>query len=184
MFIDQNYAKQFNVQPLKHPLLARNMDGTENKCGRITSFVDLDLTIYGRTKRTRLLVTGLGKQRIILGFPWLNEQNPEINWATGEFKWRKRFIKIKRIEFQQTKKLLCNLLANPEPKYPKLTITEEQDEQENWNRTQNPLEDTELSVLIATITGETDNDTWINAKSTTSTTIQAEINQKKDTLPL
>ena len=45
-----------------------------------------------------LLVTGLGKERIILGFPWLNEHNPDINWKTGEFTWRetrkRRFLNL------------------------------------------------------------------------------------------
>ena len=88
-FIDQNYAWKLGVkiQKLEQPLIARNVDGTENKKGEITSFVNLDLIINGRTKRTRLLVTGLGRQKIILGFPWLREQNPNINWQTGEFKW-------------------------------------------------------------------------------------------------
>ena len=91
MFIDQNYARNsgFKIQKLDEPLIARNVDGTENKQGRITSFVDLTLEISGRMMITRLLVTGLGKQRIILGFPWLNEHNPDINWKTGEFSWRK-----------------------------------------------------------------------------------------------
>ena len=35
-----------------------------------------------------LLVTELGKEGIILGFPWLQEQNQDINWKTGEFSWR------------------------------------------------------------------------------------------------
>ena len=45
-----------------------------------------------------LLVTGLGKERIILGFPWLQEQNPDINWRTGEFSWiepkNRRFLNL------------------------------------------------------------------------------------------
>ena len=52
------------------------------------------------------------------------------------------------------------------------------------NQTQNPLEDSELSLLIASITGETDNEIWINSKSTTATQLQAEINSKKTVLPL
>ena len=45
----------------------------------------------------QLLVTGLGNQRIILGFPWLNEHNPEIDWKTGEFKWwTLQPLKVKR----------------------------------------------------------------------------------------
>ena len=45
----------------------------------------------------QLLVTGLGNQRIILRFPWLNKYNPDINWKTREFKWRNlRPLKVKR----------------------------------------------------------------------------------------
>ena len=100
-FVDQNYARNmgFNVQKLSKPLIARNVDGTRNKQGTITSFVDLNLKINNRTMNTRLLVTGLGKQKVILGFPWLNEQNPNIDWTTGMLTWRtntpRRFIKIK-----------------------------------------------------------------------------------------
>jgi hypothetical protein len=68
--------------------MAYNVDGTEKKRGKITSFVDLAMTINGRTMDTRLLVTGLGKQKVILGFPWLAQENPDINWTTGKFKWR------------------------------------------------------------------------------------------------
>ena len=89
-FIDQNYVKNagFKTQPLDKPIMARNVDGTENKKGKITSFVDLKLTINGQTNTTQLLVTGLGKQRIILGFPWLNKRNPNIDWKTGKFEWQ------------------------------------------------------------------------------------------------
>ena len=46
------------------------------------------------------------------------------------------------------------------------------------------MDDTELSVLISTITGDTDNYIWINSKSTMATKLQAEINLKKEVLPL
>jgi hypothetical protein len=63
--------------------MAYNVDGTENKRGRITSFVDLSMTINRRTMDTQLLVTGLGKQKVILGFLWLAQENPDINWTSG-----------------------------------------------------------------------------------------------------
>ena len=34
------------------------------------------------------MVTGLGKQRIILGFPWFKKHNPDIDWNTGVINWR------------------------------------------------------------------------------------------------
>jgi hypothetical protein len=88
-FIDQNFSKKagFEIQTLKEPLIARNMDGTKNKTGLITSFVILNLTINGKETATELMVRGLGKQKIILRFPWLNEHNPDIDWKTGKFTW-------------------------------------------------------------------------------------------------
>ena len=98
-FINQKYVERLglSIQTLERPIMARNVDGTLNKTGRITSYVDLMVKIDGRTMDIRLLVTGLGNQKIILGFPWLNECNPDINWKTGEFKWRNfRPLKVKR----------------------------------------------------------------------------------------
>ena len=89
-FINKNYIRNagFKIQTLERPIIARNVDGTENKKGKITSFVDLELTINEKKMMTHLLITRLGKQRIILGFPWLDEHNPDINWKTREFTWR------------------------------------------------------------------------------------------------
>jgi len=88
-FID-HYAKKsgFKIQQLETSLKAFNVDGTENKCRTIKSFVDLGLTIFGKRRNTQLFVTGLGTQKVILGFPWLNKHNPKVNWKTGEFSWR------------------------------------------------------------------------------------------------
>ena len=61
---------------------------------------------------------------------------------------------------------------------------EEVDKQEYLNHTQNPLPQTELATLITTILGDTSSEIWINAKTTTATLIQAEINQQKEDLPL
>ena len=51
-FIDQAYARKLGIktQKLEQPLIARNIDGTPNKKGKITSFVVLNLVINGRTK--------------------------------------------------------------------------------------------------------------------------------------
>ena len=77
--------------------MARNVDGTLNKTGTITSYVDLVAKIDGRTMDLQLLVTGLGNQKIILGFPWLSEHNQDIDWKTRRFKWRSlRPLKVKR----------------------------------------------------------------------------------------
>ena len=98
---------------------------------------------------TQLLVTGLGKERIILGFPWLNKHNPDIDWKSGEISWR-----------QQRRKLIIKRSSKKKP----VTISEEEDKDAYLNQTQNPLKDSELSLLITSITGEMDNKIWINSK--------------------
>ena len=87
-FIDQNFTQQFTIKKLETPLKAYNVDGTENKKGTIRHYVDLSFTMGQKKCEERLLVTGLGKQKIILGFPWLNKHNPDINWKTGWMEWR------------------------------------------------------------------------------------------------
>jgi hypothetical protein len=37
----------------------------------------LDLTINRQTRTHNLVVTGLGKQKIILGYPWFKQINPD-----------------------------------------------------------------------------------------------------------
>ena len=119
-FIDQNFTKTIGLktQSLEWPITTRNIDGTENKHGRITCFTDVNLTIHGRTTKTRLLVTGLGKQKIILGFPWLNKQNPDIDWKIRRFDWRNQYPGLarllrKRSVFEEgLKNNLCWALAN------------------------------------------------------------------------
>ena len=78
-FIDQNYAKAIGlkIETLETPLRAYNVDGTENKRGTIKNYVNVNTEINGRKIPIELLITRLGKEQIILGFPWLNEYNPD-----------------------------------------------------------------------------------------------------------
>ncbi|KAF9522283.1 hypothetical protein CPB83DRAFT_735259, partial [Crepidotus variabilis] len=65
------------------PIKVFNVDGTKNKRGLITHCADLLLEVNGRTVKTRFHVAGIGRQKIILGFPWLTDQNPDIDWGKG-----------------------------------------------------------------------------------------------------
>ena len=98
-FIHRAYVEQLGlpVKPLEKTITARNVDGTPNRTGTIDSCVDLTVEVDKKIMDIRLMVTGLGSQRIILGFPWLNEHNPDIDWKTGTFKWRTfQPLKVKR----------------------------------------------------------------------------------------
>ena len=94
-FIDQNFTKEegLETKDLENPLVVYNVDGTLNKKGTIRKYVELPMIINGKKTLERLMVTGLGKLKIILGFPWLNEQNPVIDW------------KISTVSFPEKKKI-------------------------------------------------------------------------------
>ena len=91
-FINQNFAKNFEQKKLDHPLTAKNLDGMINKKGTIKKYMDLEFKIDSRKFKERFYVTGLGKQKIILGFPWLQKHNPKIDRKTGKIEWKKYFL--------------------------------------------------------------------------------------------
>ena len=105
----------------------------------------------------------------------------------GEFKWQPQNSQVKT-KHGLTPMQLAKALVKKELRHRQFklnaVVVEKSDNEEHLNWTQYPLPETELLVLIATITGETNHDLWINAKSTMATTIQVEINQQKEDLPL
>ena len=79
MFIHQNFAQNFKIHLLTKPITAQNVDGTINKKGTIKFYVKLEFKINSRKFREQFYVTRLGKQKIILGFTWLQKYNPLID---------------------------------------------------------------------------------------------------------
>ena len=189
-FIDQNYAKNLNLslKTLDKPIPAINVDGTLNKKGTIKHYVNLKIEIFGQPQTVRLLITGLGKQKILLGFPWLQKNNPIIDWQTGTF--QRRSIHVPR-KFDFRKKVEA-LLAKP---LPKPTVTDEEDQDEWMTQTVNALgtnyRDAIICPLIeikeqimdegAWIKPET-NSVWICSKATLATDLAIAENLKKDDL--
>jgi hypothetical protein len=87
-FIDIEWAKLNNIptRPLSNPIPVYNVDGTENDAGAITDIANVILCYEQHSERTQLAVTCLGKQSLILGYNWLCNHNPEINWQTKDVK--------------------------------------------------------------------------------------------------
>jgi RNase H-like domain found in reverse transcriptase/Reverse transcriptase (RNA-dependent DNA polymerase)/Integrase zinc binding domain len=99
VFMDQKFAERNEIRmtPLRKPILAKNVDRTLNKNSTITHSATIDLTVNERTMKTRCLVTGLGKESIILGLPWLRQHNPTVDWSTGAFEFREE-ARLRRLE--------------------------------------------------------------------------------------
>ena len=57
-----------------------NIDGTNNKAGSITHVCQLRLTWADQEKTGNFYVTDLGQDRVVLGFPFLQDFNPKIDW--------------------------------------------------------------------------------------------------------
>src|SRR3981189_546174 len=91
LFVDTEYVRSNNIptRRLTTPIPVYNVDGTANEAGAITEIADVILRYKGHAERTQLAVTSLGKQSMILGFTWLCEHNPEIDWQTKEV-WMSR----------------------------------------------------------------------------------------------
>ena len=96
IFINQIFAQQngLKIDSLPKKIKVFNVDGTENQDGSITKKVSADLDVKGRKVKTQFLVTALGSQRVILGYPWLVYANPKINWKKREFSWWESIPKI------------------------------------------------------------------------------------------
>ena len=59
----------------------------------------MDLLINGKQFKTTFLITGLGKESIILELPWLREVNPVIDWKEGTLRFQEevRLARVKAI---------------------------------------------------------------------------------------
>jgi len=78
--------KGFKLKKLERPMQVRNVDGSFNREGPIENTVEVNVYYKGHVERTEIDVIGGQKWGVILGMPWLERHNPEIDWKTGEVK--------------------------------------------------------------------------------------------------
>ena len=84
--IDRDFvcSKGMNTQTLSHNIPVFNVDGSPNETGQISEVVNIVLWYNTHSERMLLVVLGLGKQSLILGYDWLKDHNPKIDWEKGE----------------------------------------------------------------------------------------------------
>jgi len=85
-FIDKDFVrtKGISTWSISCPIPVFNVDGSSNEAGQISEVVDVVLRYKTHSERTLLAVFNLGKQSMILGYTWLKDHNPEVDWQTGE----------------------------------------------------------------------------------------------------
>jgi len=84
-FIDKKFTQQNGIAliPIEKPIQAFNIDGTKNNAGTIEHCAWLKIQMGKKKISTRFLATGLEKEKMILGLPWLKQYNPKIDWNAG-----------------------------------------------------------------------------------------------------
>jgi len=68
------------------PLTIYNVDGSKNSHGKITHYCWLQIVYQGKQRLQKFFIASLGKDSIILGYPFLYVFNPTINWQQGKIK--------------------------------------------------------------------------------------------------
>src|SRR5579863_8511913 len=74
------------IQKLQIPKPILTVDRSEHVQGNITKFVNLRIRLGDQVRQQMFYVATLGQDRAILGFPFLQKFNPQINWKTGTIK--------------------------------------------------------------------------------------------------
>ena len=70
-FIDLHLISHLGlgIHPLEWPQRIWNIDGTNNQAGMLTHYVDLEVRMRAKEEQMCFLVTGLGNEDLILGYP-------------------------------------------------------------------------------------------------------------------
>ena len=66
---------------LPQPIHARNIDGSDNESGVIKFISTTFIRIRGIIHQVLFHIINCGNENVILGTPWLEKVNPEINWT-------------------------------------------------------------------------------------------------------
>ena len=81
-FIEEEVWKKLQIGQvqLPQPLTVHNVDGTENRTGKIEFYCWLRIYYQGHPARMRFYLTSLEEDDFILGYLFLYLFNPDIDW--------------------------------------------------------------------------------------------------------
>ncbi len=84
-FMSEKFIQQMKLgkRPLQRPRKIWNIDNTANQAGEITHYIILDIQT-GRVQKTiQFLITNIGNEDIVLGYPWMAAFEPKFTWKNG-----------------------------------------------------------------------------------------------------
>ena len=119
------------TQKLEQARKIWNIDGTNNKAGRIVEYMDLSVQTGQKQNKMRFLVTDLGHKDLILGYPWLATFEPKFRWADGTINTEYLPIIVKSLNWETrlTKTAISQATVEPKSDQEKTQIVEELEEE-------------------------------------------------------
>jgi len=84
-FLNLTYARWLKI-PIKRlttPRTLLNVDGTENRSGRLEFYTDLQVRTGTNISNLQFFLSDLGEHKAILGYPWFAAVQPKIDWKKG-----------------------------------------------------------------------------------------------------
>jgi len=87
-FINRDFicSKGITTRTLLHNIPVFNIDGFPNEARQISEVIDVLLYYKTHSERMLLTISRLGKQSLILGYNWLEDHNPKIDWEKRKVK--------------------------------------------------------------------------------------------------
>ncbi len=84
-FMSLEYARylQLPIKALAEPQRLFNVDRTQNKAGDLKYYTDLHTRTGSTQQMLQYFLSDLGKNKVILGYPWFAATQPKIDWGKG-----------------------------------------------------------------------------------------------------
>src|SRR5258708_3351993 len=104
------------MKELPNPHKIWNINGTMNKGGYLTHYIDLDVQTKGIHKEMRFLLTDLGGEDLILGYPWLATFEPKVTWKTATINTTALHMVIRTVNprIERIAPIITRALTEPE----------------------------------------------------------------------
>ncbi len=84
-FMSENFVQRMKLgkRLLQKPRKIWNIDNMANQAGAIMHYVDLSMQTKGVQKIIQFLITNIGSEDIVLGYPWMAAFEPQFTWRNG-----------------------------------------------------------------------------------------------------
>jgi hypothetical protein len=84
-FLNLTYAKwlRLPIKRLETPQKLYNVDGMENKAGKLCFYMDLEMRTRTTTSKLCFFLSDLGEHKAILGYLWFAAVQSNIDWKKG-----------------------------------------------------------------------------------------------------